>query len=467
MPSSARIEFLQRGTAKREYIYQDTASSTKGSQSIRYSIEQMCLGRVSPGATWELPTYYVTLDDAPSLRRFVLQEFEQIESVRDIVTLTGDLPNVWAAICQEYTSWRWPLISECVLELIDTIIKGPHSALKEFDRALRTNPDHTLLTPGASRVEFYGFGGRRIRINDDPLILADVLEALSWFTAALRTSDQRVPGPSVVEVLKDDNEFVVRLAKSSTNPREIRQELLSRFNPSARHEADLTPQRNAGCCWYPLFPRARVAAGFPIPGRPRKRKDLTIAVGLDLQGLEVSFAVLSHICGLEYSAFHGDNFVLRGELTALYPIYAQGGSVQWHLKFLAKTRPDNPDNVADDMKNDMNDGISEFDVEPEDQGMPVSIVAVEDLPKASRHFVGLWPEAQITLGTRKHKYSKIQWSSNDEKTEISRKDGTSFSIGLGLKGFGTLTASRSFKIGRTRLSPAQNQVFYRKTGVEL
>ena len=188
MPSSARIEFLQRGTAKREYIYQDTASSTKGSQSIRYSIEQMCLGRVSPGATWELPTYYVTLDDAPSLRRFVMQEFEQIESVRDIVTLTGDLPNVWAAICQEYTSWRWPLISECVLELIDTIIKGPHSALKEFDRALRTNPDHTLLTPGASRVEFYVFGGRRIRINGDPLILADVLEALSWFTAALRTS---------------------------------------------------------------------------------------------------------------------------------------------------------------------------------------------------------------------------------------------------------------------------------------
>ena len=55
-----------------------------------------------------------------------------------------------------------------------------------------------------------------------------------------------------------------------------------------------------------------------------------------MKGLELSFPLISHICAIEYSAFHAENFVLRGELTALYPVLTVGGGLQWYLRYRAK-----------------------------------------------------------------------------------------------------------------------------------
>jgi hypothetical protein len=120
-----------------------------------------------------------------------------------------------------------------------------------------------------------------------------------------------------------------------------------------------------GRCWYLVSPHYVVASGFPIPPRPP-----------GMRGLELCFSLMSDICALEYSAFHGENFVLRGNLTALYPVLAVGGSLQWHLRYRAKQEVPFGE-FLDDQEDQLNS-------QP-----PYSICDPEVLLKRSRHFLGL------------------------------------------------------------------------------
>jgi hypothetical protein len=389
------------------------------------------LKRVLRRQALRLPGCQMLLPD--QFPAFMDKEFGQLESVRQIVTLTGSLPDVWAATCEEYVSWRWEWASECILLLIDTIIefqwkhhdqnhalrkyaiyqkKGFKPELKELES--REKEKELLWDPNSFSSELLCFTISRTTIftaDGHRRLLLDIIEALAWFCTVLDVSDETKMIHSVTVEFAPFGDVEA--------PLKPKRKVLDQHQPE-------NAQLKLGCCWYPVSPHYVVASGFPMPPRPP-----------GMRGLELSFGLMSDICALEYSAFHGENFVLRGNLTALYPVLAVGGSLQWHLRYRAKQEVPFGE-FLDDQEDQLNS-------QP-----PYSICDPEVLLKRSRHFLGLWPEAQITLGTNEHKYSSIRWSTVTEKAEIARKDANASALSLGFKGFISFTKSRTNKIVRTR-----------------
>jgi hypothetical protein len=427
---SKRITAIE--TLKQDYIdwLLDRPGHSLTVNQIRHVTARRALR--SPGCHVMLPDQFTA---------FMEKEFAGFESVREIVTLTGKLPNVWAATCEEYVSWRWPWASECILLLIDTIVgfqcgnhdqnpgpqryaitqkRGSRPELEELDSStiegdLVWDPDNS----SGQLLVFSILGRTRLLADGYFLLLLDIIESLAWFCTVLRVSDEtKMLQHTVKFCTNGEGEYVDAKAPLRAEGKF--------FVPFGLND----PGSSFPGCWFPFAPHYVVALGFPIPPRPAEMK-----------GLELSFRLMSHICAIEYSAFHGENFVLRGELTVLYPVLAVSGGLQWHLRYRAKR-----EDPFGELGGDHQDRLG--------SQQPYSICHPEVLLNQSRHFLGLWPEAHITLGTNKHNYSTIRWTTADEKAEISRKDASGFSLSMGFKGFISATASRSYKIIRTRRNPA-------------
>jgi hypothetical protein len=359
----------------------------------------------------------ITLDwDVPA---FVDAEFGkgQFQSIREIVTLTGRLPDVWAASCQQYLSWKWPWISDCVVELVDVVLRSYWSQT-EYSFQPKLEPHFT----------FHVEKGRDLTITSPqevisfvPPQLADILEALAWVSATLRGS--------ATQQVVHSQALYTRSPKAGTS--QVASLILHLEDRSSLSEELGIDESCIGMCWRPLFLGTSVAFDFPIPARLMRFK-----------GLEICYELMELICGVEYKALEEDGLVLRGHLTSLYPIEKTFGSVQWHLIFRQSAREEFEGRLTENFFRKRTDA---------------PFLRDQEVLGAPRHFLGLWKSPEVTLGTNFYRYEDIASSTQDETSDIWKKDGKTISAAAAL-GHVPATASLGYAIGyklaSTRLSNA-------------
>ena len=92
--------------------------------------------------------------------------------------------------------------------------------------------------------------------------------------------------------------------------------------------------------------------------------------------MEVSFELMCYFCGLEYEVLEGDGLVLYGTKSMVYPVRQLRDSIEWHFEELSSQ---SPPAIA--------------------TGQRLAATDLTVLCDKTRHFVGLWKEPLISLGT--------------------------------------------------------------------
>lgn len=125
-----------------------------------------------------------------------------------------------------------------------------------------------------------------------------------------------------------------------------------------------------------------------------------------MEGLELSFELMCTVCGLHCEDIEDGGLVLFGSQSLVYPVAKEQDSVQWH--FQAWDR----------------ESTSSF-------LLPKKRLYVDDLESlraAKKHFLGLWNDPVVTLGTDLQKGSEITWSSAKRIEKETSHQG--YSVGM-------------------------------------
>lgn len=351
-------------------------------------------------------------------------EIEHENSLWDYVVVTGDPDddNLWATTCGEYVSKTWPKSMSQIKTMFDNICSASRDSIrlkasgrKEDVKIVSTrSPDpssSTALVPNSRPTEtaVVKITNTGEAITSDLSVTlspitsnqAEMVQALAWLLAVLQNGQD---GPVVSGI---------RMTRDSRRPGTVY--LLENDLLEPIVEADMT-----GSCWFPLVPRTATAVDFPTSPRP----DV-------IRGLELSFDLMCYLCGLEYEVIQEGGIVLFGQRSIVFPVLLVDGCVQWHFE------PCEPC-----------DQTSRWPRKLKGQRWIVDdLNFVRTIP---RHFLGLWGDPEILLGTDRCDFSRITWARAPEvKKDISR-EGISFGGSISIPRMLTLTWTQTFKVSSNR-----------------
>jgi len=227
----------------------------------------------------------------------------------------------------------------------------------------------------------------------------DLINAISWMTAALRHSphDRVSYSTSLVEVRKHTGEE----RSLSIKAMEIQEIQASQ------------------ACWHPIFPHAVIAKGFPYRSR------------IEGEGLEISFANMVHMSrGWDFVEFD-EGFLIEGLTSLLIPVsnLLKDDALQWH--FEDKTKQDSR-RRSSKAKILESCGIDKWH----------KTLSSVELMK-TRCFLGWVARAEVVIGTSKYD-AHIRPSNAEEVPTMKHTNSHTITISAGLMGFGTLAYQRSW-----------------------
>jgi hypothetical protein len=323
---------------------------------------------------------------------FLEQERSSGVSVRDVITLTGSSDSAWACTCSEYLQSRCPDVATPLLNALD---------------------GSSNFEDGLVSIRF----ASKILVDvkcDNVKHLAQVGEALGWMCAVFRPSTMSPVCTSTVSIYR----------------RIVSEKVAVGFHC---HPLRAIPDTGR-LCWNTMFPGGVLAQGFPIRIHPE-----------GMRGLEISFGLMAHLSGVEYPVFEDNKFLLKGYRTMLEPVAKTQSSVQWHFdpeygtnrrlganRSGSTTRPSNC--------------LSSLDEE--------SILDI--MSPNRRHFLALWRDAKVTLGTSLHNYSDVKCSKAPEMKKSLKEDAVFGSFSLSAHGFANLIFGKSYKVFNHRKYPYAN-----------
>lgn len=220
---------------------------------------------------------------------------------------------------------------------------------------------------------------------------------------------------------------------------------------------DLRPIEKDGIasCWNPIFRTLVVAWGFPIPPRP----DLCVGIELPI-GLMVSLAQL------DYSLPFLDSFILKGHTSAAVPIDCceneEQNCIQWHL-----VGDDGSELSMGSVLKGVPQRVFSFSIEDlqrlrdEEAAVPCPKTAsgsklgllfqkaVEDvISQNHRHFLGLYENARIELGTQQPEIEDIESAAPDLRappTRVAWNRTVSTGASGSVPGIGGISISTAFQ----------------------
>lgn len=348
-------------------------------------------------------------------------EMEHENSLWDYVVLTGEPDNgdLWATTCGEYVSKTWPRSMSQIKAMFASICTASRDSirLKALDgkgdvRIVSTTspdpPSSTALIPSPRPIEKVVVNitntiTPELSVTLSPITSnqAEMVQALAWLLAVLQNGQD---GPVVSGI---------RMTRISRRPGSVY--LLENDLLEPIIEIDMT-----GSCWFPLVPRTATAVDFPTSRRPAVMK-----------GLELSFDLMCYLCGLEYEVTQEGGIVLFGQRSMVFPVLLVDGCVQWHFE------PCEPCDQTSSQPRKLN-------------GQRLVVDDLDSLRAIPRHFLGLWADPEVLLGTDRCDFSQIMWVRAAEvKKDISR-DGISFSGTISIPRMLTLTWTQTFKVSSNR-----------------
>ncbi|OAP59473.1 hypothetical protein AYL99_06771 [Fonsecaea erecta] len=335
---------------------------------------------------------------------FLTSEMEDGDHFWDLVVLTGE-QNPWITTCCEYVTATWPDSVGAIQELFTLLERNVRHVQLEQRIIAHPSSDLTISTyrksPDREGLDF------SVTFDGVAAPQADMAEALTWHFSVL----QQVTGR--------DGDSKLLAAVARWKRRERRRIGSSRYELTLHHlEPLIVPHTKA--CWTDLVPNTVSAAYFWTQERP-----------LDVDGLEISFELLCFLAGLQYEVVEHGGVILYGKHSLVYPVRQHLGCVQWHFQ-----------RYHEDLTS---------------RQFPFQIMRkrllVDDLNllcDQPRHFLGLWSDPHITLGTLGSERATVDWSNARELERETVFDGSTFGGTFSLPKVLTLTWSRTYKVARSR-----------------
>jgi len=173
-------------------------------------------------------------------------------------------------------------------------------------------------------------------------------------------------------------------------------------------------------CWASLFPRTPCAVDFAAKDRPSFTK---------MKGLELTFELLCVVCGLRCEDVDNGGLLLLGPRALVYPVLKEDDCVQWHFQPLDK------------------ESSSHF-------LLPENRLYTDDLDAlrgAKRHFLGLWNDPVVTLGTELQKCTQVNWSQARQIERETTHQGYSVGVSFSLPKLLGFKLDHNFVFGKSRI----------------
>src|SRR2546423_10659306 len=323
---------------------------------------------------------------------FVAVELEPQDSIWDLVILAGNHECISAMTCGEYVSKRWPSVAG-TLEILFNMIgkpKGSSTSLGQLVTAMWLTQDRDT-----------GWETLHLDLESGTSVLVDICQAVAWLFAAIQdteglSDDKGLPAFALVSLRRVEG--ASRLAFDLD---------LGAFELLATTHASKS-------CWVPLFPRYAIAADHWRAGP--NHGDTWLRIGFDLMCL---------LSGLEYEESLEDGFVLYGANSLVYPVQYNKQEVYWHFQ----DRKESEEPLGSFLK---------------DSFLP-------NLLKGGQvHFLGLWSDPLVTLGTDLDDIGTVRSSLAPEVRDSYEKDGITWLGTVNAPRVLTVGAQVSYKIAHNR-----------------
>ncbi|KAL9112978.1 MAG: hypothetical protein Q9227_002843 [Pyrenula ochraceoflavens] len=348
----------------------------------------------------------IYVNGSSKLKDFLRNELDQADSVADLVVVSGPSAAPWASSCGEYVDRVWPQSSQVIRALFSHLQRmawEPQKLPKCVITGNKNPPwfgDELSVFPLPHEKSCFTMQGLEFRMIAKPHQLAGCIEALAWLMGGLQTNENAEPEFSAV----------LLRTNSMTNRR------ICELDDSARLESK---ESRPDSCWTALTPGTVSAAAFPVPTRHEAMK-----------GLEMSFELMCFLCGLEYETIEEGGVILYGQRSLVYPVRQIADSVQWHFE-----------------PRELKGGIGIA------RDLPAARWLIDDLEilrEAKRHFLGLWDDPRITLGTNALDPCSITWSRAKEVTEERQRDNVTVGATICLPKVLNFQMNTSYKVARSR-----------------
>lgn len=336
---------------------------------------------------------------------FLLSEMEDNAHFWDLVVLTGYTGETWLTTCGDYVTATWPRNAN--------MIQGVFAILGRNDSG--AGPERLSLSSSTGEMTVSTFrdslAPKKLDDLNYSLTLdgisepqADVVEAVTWLFSVLQQDPEGdIPGPYA---------SVSRWNKRRGQKRggASRYELtLDYLEPLFVHYTE--------ACWTNLVPRTACATCYCTKKRPQS-----------MHGVEISFDLLCFMAGLEYEVVENGGLILYGKYALVYPVGQELGNVQWHLQ---------PYNVCQPIT---------YQIE----GKRLLVDDLDALRDQPRHFLGLWSDPRITLGTRSSECLTVDWSDAKELDVETTRDGMTIGGAVAVPKVLTFTWTQTYKVARSR-----------------
>lgn len=394
------------------------------------------------------PNATIKINASWEISEFLREEFTPAQLIADIFVLTGSVDRPVGSTCGEFMEYHWPRISDFVLNTIQAAISELNMSLT-FDAQPNNHRVYNRKSMHCTALELQGFSWYSDDITDmsssmtthtkdvfsltacgpDDMVL-DFIEAFCWLGAALRPTDgARSGGLSISNIAG-----ICRIT--------------SGVLPTISLECWLPRMETvevAGRCWHSLFKNPSivdyVAPRLHPSSLPEQLSSIIDYVGPSFDptspreqlssyagyGLKLKLRDLIGLSGADLLMEYNGGLVYFGYSSILVPIRTLAmGDIQWHLlrqedptKMISLTMIDT-DKVCQDR---------ELIIEVKEDAFNDEVVKKQSLILfAKSHFLGLWPEALISLGTAGHDYTALSRGSTPPTKKFKHPKHTTRSL---------------------------------------
>jgi hypothetical protein len=399
LPHTRRVEPKNHGQSS----FKKSSTLYPGDGDFETSLSRLLGDRESAACTIRIE---------PIVTAFISSQFALGDgmSICNFVVLTGGTHGIWASTCAEYVSEHWPGLSSQIIEVFDVLVKSLNRSIGiqkhtvsfgelgySLQLTINRNAEQDAVHP--SMFETWP----EVQLFSSPSILTSITNAISWFCTTMQPTQRGLAycACSLTYKTSEDGKAI--------------------FNIMGENQASLLKYREdwPSNCWMPLVPNFSVAGDHA--SRPRRP---------EIKGMEVSFELMCYLCGLEYEVLEGDGLVLYGTKSMVYPVRQLGDCVEWHFEAL--------------------DGQSPPVV---GTGQRLAAIDLTVLCDRTRHFVGLWKEPLITLGTDSCDPCRIEDSGLPTKDTEMKNTGRTIGATISPARYLGLHWSENFDVIDTRKNP--------------
>jgi hypothetical protein len=355
---------------------------------------------------------------------FMHSQYNELVPVATVVTLTGSALYAQATTCGEYIRTNWPTIGPAFLDIMDRSLASKHHGTIRVNSGLfLVQYDVLPMLTYAGQASDNRSLWYEIEVSQNSThwcvrtaserLVEDLAQLFAWVGSALSISP-----------------FGEKLAYArpllKTLPREPQKE--DEYCDPTTIDFDLSFESTAlnaleTACWLPLFKRASIASGFPIPERAQEI------------GLEVPLEILAELAGVRQAIEFEGGIILKGFAEMFVPVKKTGDRVQWH----AIISEDNENRLT------FGEGLSRC----ESRAL-LDEVSFGDL-KSTRAIVGWCCAATSRLGSDAANYENIDYSGAKQAGLVLRCAGGQIGvqqIGTGILDFRLGAKDGNFHVPR-------------------